>query len=398
MLRFVFACVCWLVASAVAASVPPPVNPTTNAAPAIQAAIDACPDGCVVQLEPGTYRLATTVNVPSNIVLAGAGPMTRVQVEGNRYGFLIAGSHIWIGSFTLSAVTTQTSGGGISFASAGFNVAVANLVFEHGLYIGVDVAPTVANRGIYTLRSLRWNGVASSNTAVKIGNGTHHLSDVSVTDLSGTASTPADMAVWVDVLPQTDTIDLGRLTLIKGGAGVRVGVGAVTPSAVTGFTLHDSPAIESMTAYGVLIQSANNVRIENISAAQNQGGVGIGAGVRGLLLTGSVLHYNKGDGVTMWAGASGATISNNLIADNNTLGSYWGFGVSIGSGVSDFTVSGNRIGNALLWGGGFQRYCVFLASGASNRYSITGNACVGHTYGDIVDGGTGTKKVVSGNY
>ena len=181
---------------------------------------------------------------------------------------------------------------------------------------------------------------------------------------------------------------------------VLVGAGASGPSAVTGFSLMDAPAIEIMSGYGVLVQSANNVRLSNLSLAQNQGGVGIGAGARGLVLSNSVIHANRGDGVTMWAGASGATITNNVIGANNLSNAPWGFGISIGGGVSDFTVSNNRIGNNVVWGGsGHQRYCIYLAAGASNRYSITNNACFGHTYGDaIVDGGTGTKKVITGNY
>lgn len=372
---------------------------TIGDAAALQARIDACGiAGCAITIEPGEYTFDRTVTVPTRVDLRGAGPSTVVHVGGDFCGFAFTGALSAIRSLSIDAVTAQDFGCGIDYTSAQTNIAVSDLTFGHYLETGLKITPAVDNVGIYTVRNVRWNGVLGSGTAIRIGDGLHHISDVLVDGLSGTASAPSDMAVWVDVAPNTDTIDLARLTLIKGGAGVRVGVGASGAAAVTGFTLHDSPAIESMTAYGVLVQSANNVRIKNISVAQSQGGIGIGAGVRGLLLTGSTLHYNKGDGVTMWAGASGATISDNLIADNNIAASYWGFGVSIGSGVSDFTVSNNRIGNGLVWGGGQQRYCVFLASGPSNRYSITGNACVGHTAGTIVDGGTGTKKVVTGNF
>ena len=44
------------------------------------------------------------------------------------------------------------------------------------------------------------------------------------------------------------------------------------------------------------------------------------------------------------------------------------------------------------------RYCIFLPPGPSKNYSIVGNSCRGATVGKIADGGTGTPKVVTGNF
>lgn len=360
----------------------------------------ATPTGGLLDLEGRQYLFNGPVTVPSKVTVCGQGQSTRIRATGDHFLFRVKGNYVTLCNMLLDAASPQIDGGGIDFELAERNVQVNDITFEHNLGTSVDVAPVLNNMGIYFFRRLRWNGVLSHRMAMRIGDGLHHLTDISITGMSGTAATPADMPVWINVNKDVDTVNIRDLTLIVGGAGVVVGAGVSTPSAVTGFSLMDAPAIESMTGYGVLIQSANNVRLSNLSLAQNQGGVGIGAGVRGLVLSNSVIHANRGDGVTMWAGASGATIANNVIGANNLSNSPWGFGISIGGGVSDFTVTGNRIGNNVVWGGsGNQRYCVYLAAGNSNRYSITNNACLGHTYGDaIVDGGTGTKKFVSGNY
>lgn len=157
--------------------------------------------------------------------LRGAGPASSFHVAGDFCGFAYTGSQSAIHSISLDAVTPQQSGGGICYHAADWNIATSEILFGHNLAIGVDVAPAQDGRGIYTLRNLRWNGVLASGTAVRIGDGVHHVSDVLVDGMSGTADTPAAMDVWVDVLPDTDTIDLHRLTLIKGWTGVRVGYG-----------------------------------------------------------------------------------------------------------------------------------------------------------------------------
>lgn len=351
--------------------------------------------GGEVNLSPRTYYLSQPVHVPTNVILRGAGAATHLMVQGNFYAVSLEGSFSGVSNLKISSASLQTGGGGITFESADYNNFAQEISFEHNLSTGINVAPNADGKGIYTLRDLRWNGVASSGTAIRIGDGIHHISDISISKISGTASTPQDMQVWIDVKKDTDTIVLDNVTLIKGLAGIRVGYGVSTPSAVTGFSLTNGRAIESMVDYGVLIQSANNVRLNNLSLAQNRGGVGIGAGVRGLILTDSVIHNNLNDAITMWAGASGANISNNFIADNNISASQWGFGISIGAGVSNFTVSNNRIGNGLMWGNGFQRYCIFLAPGASNNYTISQNACLNHTVSNVIyDGGTGTSKLI----
>ena len=367
-------------------------------AAALQARIDACGVlGCVVTVEPGDYTLEQTVNVPTRVELRGAGSATWFHVGGDFCGFQYTGSQSAIRSISLDAVSPQQAGGGICYHQADWNIATSDILFGHNLAIGVDVAPAQDNRGVYTLRNLRWNGVLASGTAVRIGDGVHHVSDVLVDGMSGTADTPAAMDVWVDVLPDTDTIDLHRLTLIKGWTGVRVGYGGA-PTAVTGFSLTDSPAIETMTDYGVSIVSAQNARLHNVSVAQSRGGLAIHGGVRGLTASGLTLHYNQGDGATVFAGAQHVTIATSTIADNNISGSPWGFGVSLGAGLSDFKLLNLTIGNGILWGAGSMRYCIFLPPGPSKNYSIVGNSCRGATVGKIADGGTGTPKVVTGNF
>lgn len=61
-----------------------------NDAPAIQAAIDACPSNRVVYLPPGTYRVASPINMKPGITFRGAGTNTIVMVDHFGHGFYFA--------------------------------------------------------------------------------------------------------------------------------------------------------------------------------------------------------------------------------------------------------------------------------------------------------------------
>jgi hypothetical protein len=68
----------------------------------------------------------------------------------------------------------------------------------------------------------------------------------------------------------------------------------------------------------------------------------------------------------------------------------------MGAGVSDFGIAYNRIGNALGFGV-TQKYGVEIVAGASDNYRIIGNDLTGNVTGPLLDGGSGTEKIISGN-
>ncbi len=385
-----------LIAVAVAAGLVLGVSAQLSDAQILQGRIDAQGAG-IVDLGPVDLLLDRTVTIPSGIQLRGAGAATHLRVAPGVRGLALVGSHASVRNLLIDGLGPQPAEAGISFRDADWNDHVSDIVFGHYLGVGVDVAPGQDGRGIFTLRNLRWNGVLGSGTAVRIGDGLHHISDILVDNMSGTADSAGDMAVWVDVLPDTDTVDLHRLTLIRGGSGVRVGYGGA-PASVTGFSLTDSPAIESMSDYGVALFSAQNARLHNVSVAQSLGGLAVYGGVRGLEAGRLTLHYNQRDGATIFSGAQHVTIAHSMIADNNISNGPFGFGISLGAGLSYFTLDTNIIGNGILWGSGSVRYCIFLPAGPSNNYRMVNNSCRAPVTGKISDGGTGTPKFVSGNF
>lgn len=374
-------------------------HPSAQPDPAtvLQSLIDAHGPG-VVDIPAGYYRLGAPVVVPERTCLRGAGPSTVLVATGNQFAVSLRGNWSCLSDVRIVGETQQTGGGGVSFAEALRNNSTHNLVFGDNLWTGIDIAPLTDNQGIYQIVNSRWDGIFRSRTGIRVGDGLRHLTDVHILGVSGTAATPTDMGTWIDVLPDTDTVRVTGCTFINGGTGIRIGSGGA-PGSVTGITINDCPAIEGQS-YGVLALSALNLRMQNLSLAQNAvTAIGLGAGVRGAYLLGSVLHANRADGMTIWPGATGVSVIGNLIEDNNQDGSPWGYGISIAGGVSRFILANNTIRNGSMWLDGKTRYGIYLAPGVSHTYSITFNQISGMTVSNaVIDGGTGTKKVVTGNY
>ena len=60
----------------------------------LQAAINACPSGQAVYLPVGTYRISSTVDIPSRIVVRGAGPtLTTIKCYTDGVAFAMTGSN-----------------------------------------------------------------------------------------------------------------------------------------------------------------------------------------------------------------------------------------------------------------------------------------------------------------
>src|SRR5260370_28054080 len=62
-------------------------NASSDATSGIQAALNSCPSGQVVTLSSGTFRINTSLTIPSNKTLRGAAAnLTRLDMQGSTQG------------------------------------------------------------------------------------------------------------------------------------------------------------------------------------------------------------------------------------------------------------------------------------------------------------------------
>lgn len=112
-------------------------------------------------------------------------------------------------------------------------------------------------------------------------------------------------------------------------------------------------------------------------------------GIDGIQLDGFLASGNAGDGIVIFGGI-------NISVNNGSAGGNGNNGISIAANVQKFKITGVVAGASFLYNNNVG-YGIQVAAGSSDYYIITGNTTTGNTAGGIVDGGSGTNKVVTGN-
>jgi hypothetical protein len=367
---------------------------------AIQAAVTAAGagNGGAVLIPAGTYKVTTAITVPNFVDVYGRGQASIISVTGNVFAFSFApGNRSRIRNLLIQSTAAQTAGGGIDFTSAANNCWVDDIYFGLNLFISLNVAPTTTGAGIYFLNRCRWFGVAGCGTALKIGTGTNLVTDIQCSNFSGTAANSAGMGLWVDVQNNVDTFDLIDTLFYSGSGGIQIGRNATGD--VTG-TKFAQVVLDNQTGIGISIAKCRDFDLDGCAiqtcGSSSVAGLNIGSFARSVRWRGGIIQNNAGDGLAIQAGATSIDIAHAHILDNNTSNTAGRHGVSIVGGVSEWSVTHCRVGNGLL-GTGHQKYGLFLAAGSSDYYRAQDNRWLANETGGLVDGGTGTNKVLTGN-
>lgn len=95
-------------------------NGSTDASSAINSALASCPAGEVVLLSAGTFEIANTIKVPSNVTLRGSGPQSTIlSMKGKGMGILMGGHEAPYGAAaTSSSNSTAISSGATKGSSS----------------------------------------------------------------------------------------------------------------------------------------------------------------------------------------------------------------------------------------------------------------------------------------
>lgn len=368
---------------------------SANDATAIQAAITACSTagGGVVYLPPGTYKVTSPLEHKNFVSLVGSGADScTLRASGNVYAVNLTGANrTAIRDLTIDAAAVQSSGGGINMVAASLNARFENLYFGNNLFNSLNIS---GGSGIVYGRTLRWNGVTGHNTAITIGDGTTLTTDVWLSDLSGTASTTADMQTWVDVARNTDTVELTNCIFLK-STSHPVRIGAFGAGGVLTLGRFNNVIVES-GATGFFLQNATDFKLTGCSANSNTTGVDVQASCRGVSWRGGAIQANTGTGVVLRSGAVFTDFDGVHIDANNQANGGFDDGVEVQAGATDFKVQNCTIGNNVRTGG-HQKYGVQINAGASDRFHIEGNDLSGNDTGAFDNNATGAIQCVQGN-
>lgn len=368
---------------------------------AVKAAVAAaCTAGGIeVRLARATYAISDTLTMPStcsNVWFHGvsaqgtilnstalAKPIVSVSGTGNRV------SSVYL------AYAGKPQAGAAALAFVGAHNSLADNFAAYNVDIGVSVtdsssATFLNNFQIYNYFSV---GVFSRQT-----------NDVFVSNF--VFNTPA----------QRNYGTLGGLRLVNQveaftmmNGDILGGAYSMTTDAATNAT-GSRPAYNKFvnvyfdsSLYGVSLGNTVLTDFANcwFSAGRSGGGyAGVTLGsTDSISFTAGTTFFNNGmDGALVNATAK-RTVFNGVHAEGNsaTAASGVGHGIHIAAGTTDFIIT-NSTGSNALNPSGKQGYAIRLDPGASDRYTIQGNLVSGNVTGGVSDGGTGTNKLVQGNW
>lgn len=231
---------------------------TSNCASVIQTQLNSCPSGDAVLLGSGTFRINTTVNVPSNCTLRGAGANnTILDAHGaSSTSVLTLGSRPSLGSET--AITSGGTAGSNSIVVASASgISIGTYLLVSMINDGA-VATTYGGEGVCDYCDTNWNGARSTNQIVQVtsvSGTTLGITPTLHTDFSPTQTAPSFSGTFVEgqIAEASGTIYVCTNTTCSTGPP-----GAHWQSLINGTSATILPMSETMAGVENLQVEANN--------------------------------------------------------------------------------------------------------------------------------------------
>ena len=331
------------------------VDGTTYAATGagIQAAIDALPaEGGKVFIPEGTYSITSTITVPSNVWLEGAGASSTVLYNNGIGDSVIenadttnGNSHIKISNLKIDGNDPGTCSDchGIYFNNVTYSQIDSVYVYDaddYGIYFNVSASSTISNnilesnlRGVY-FNSSSNNIINSNNSNNNSQHGIHIVSGSNNTIADNISNNNTGYGVWIDDSAYNNII-IGNI-ISNNSIGINI-FNYADNNIVTGNTSNNN------SQHGIyLFSSSNNIITGNTFNNNSQHGIYILSVSNNNTVTGNTV-YDNGAGDT-YHGIYLSGSDYNLVSSNNIYDSAGdGDGIFIDSASEYNLIVGNKI-------------------------------------------------------
>jgi hypothetical protein len=351
----------------------------------------------IVYMPKGSYVIsAVTISTSGSIYGDGFGVTSVFAKDATSDVFTVTGSSVTFRDFTIDAGPTRTNGRYINCTASSSLVTIEDVYMLHWFY-GIEL-----NGAEYFLKRVRLvNGIANNGQAIRIGlvASPGSLADVSLVsvNIDNPGGSKPDSGIVIQQCGDVSLIDC-QLQHCKVALRVNPGASQVCASvrAVNSF-------FDNAGTYGVLVQpqsvsgTVNRMCLATCwaSSAGTNGMLfdtdTVGGSIDGVSITDVECYLNGTDGIRLaGAGTINVQVNGGKFAQNGNNG------FTALANVTKFKVENGRYGpQGSLTGNGNDG--IQILAGTSDEYQIIGNDCTGNTVAGVVDGGTGTSKVVSGN-
>jgi hypothetical protein len=365
-------------------------NGSTDDTAAIQKAINAVStaEGGSLYLPTGTYNISAALSITtSNITLFGDGPnSTLISVTENTVGALnVSGSRCLYHSFQIIYPSQGISQPAIASMGAGteFHSFVITNPFG-GVYVTDGPAQffhdfQISNHSSFGFQFANVNDVYLDQFIINAGNTTN-----------GSLG-----ALYFFERAQAIVVDNGDIIL--GSFSTYCNVAEYGFGTVPAYCRFTNVYFDS-SANGASLNGCQDFTFTNCWFSNRPSdGCTIAASMvcDGMTFIGCTFANSGSHGCLVCPNAINTSFNSCKFISNNTQNSGCN-GLSISPNTTDFVIT-----NCIAYNGmdftGLQGYGIFIGSGTSNNYVVTGNKTNGNSIGGIVDGGSGSSKIVASN-
>lgn len=364
----------------------------------LQKAIDAAvaANGGTVFIPAGDYTLSAAVNGATSVQIVGAGRGATVITCTSATADMLVFSgknYFLVRDLTLDNSATKTAGASISIVSASSVGIVQNVeILNHFRSISMSASVSI------WVDKVEIGGIkAATGVGVEILSGNdHYLTHV----FCKAASAITQPLAGINIQATGGTWMLGCGNLWTGtGRLINPGTGQVVEHVFSAMCHDDTCSVDGLallpTSTGIIRRSSF---MQDWSSTCTENGTTITAGsstIDGVDIIGHRSFNNQKHGLRLSGGAN-VRVAHGQFAGNGGLASGTYDGILVVAGTNDFEIVGNRCG-AFAGFSNIQRYGINIATGASDRYIVTGNNTHSNVTGGLNDGGSGSVKQVYGN-
>lgn len=364
--------------------------------------------GGVVVVPAGTYKITSTIAVPSNVYLVGESAMSTTLLGcGTDLTILSVGNgstnpnHVLIQDLSFTYAAQQSSSAAIRVRN-GHVIRIKAVRFIENGYCGVMLDGGLQQYNYFVEEYFFYN---SWGIGIWIGGNSAGICQ-NVHLGKGTIAGCAIAGVYVE--------HCGGLYATNGAEILRCqrGLHVAPNSGEEAIWIQmQGLIVDTCTQDGIILAPLGSGRIRGVqfthiwcssngaNGTMAFAGLSMSGAISGVQINGGTFVNNGGHGIVVHK-AEDVNISNAYVVNNSCSLKGAHHGISFGSDVCNFSVIGGKCGGAPATLGGQenrQGYGIHISFGASNRYRIIGVDVSGNVLGGVHDGATGLNKYVVGN-
>lgn len=355
--------------------------------------------GGFLELPPGKILADNMSIAASRTIVHGQGNATRIiaPTAANNV-FSVTGDFCEIRHVAIDAAVTRTGGRYVDVLPGANRFRLSNFWFERYLEaIRCDgISTAVFEHGML------FDGVPNTGIGIRIYSTINSGGfDLKIHDVKSDGASDIFSAVYVlccgDLtLTDNDLIHGGQVLYVNPQAGqVAVSIDAIGnyfDSSQRGVYLFAQGAGAAIGRVLLEGNSCDSHAINGMKLATSGGG-----SLQGVKIGFNTMDANASNGFeALDTGCSDFHLLQNTLSNNGTSGSH-ASGGAIGAGVSNWTFKSNRSGLTDLFGTPVQDFGLSIAVGSGGNYEVSDNDLRNNLVEAVVDGGTGTGKVLHDN-